>query len=93
MSRGPLGWDRLCMTTTLPATTAELDHRVNDGIEVRLLWCPDDGRVLVAVSDARTREDFTIEVADPSRARDVFHHPYAYAGASPAPRALTEAAP
>jgi hypothetical protein len=66
------------MTTTLPATTAELDHRVSDGIHVRLLWSPEDDRVLVAVSDARTGDEFTVEVADRSRALDVFHHPYAY---------------
>jgi hypothetical protein len=74
------------MTTTLPTNTAELDQRISDGIEVRLLWCPDDGRVLVAVSDARTGEDFTIEVEDHKRARDVFHHPYAYAPADRAHR-------
>jgi hypothetical protein len=68
------------MTTTLTTTTAELDHRVSDGIDVRLLWNREDGRVLVAVSDSRTGEDFTLEVADRSRALDVFHHPYAYRG-------------
>jgi hypothetical protein len=57
----------------------ELDHRCDRGIDVRLLWRPDDGRVAVAVADTRTGEDFTIDVADPSSARDVFRHPYAYA--------------
>src|SRR5687768_1666673 len=92
LSRRRPGCDRPSMTTTLPVTTAELDHRVNDGIDVRLLWSPDDGRVLVTVSDARTGEEFTIEVADPKRARDVFHHPYAYAGALPARPPVTEVA-
>jgi hypothetical protein len=66
------------MTTTLPTSTTELHHRVSDGIQVQLLWSPEDGRVFVAVSDARTGDDFTVEVADRGRALDVFHHPYAY---------------
>jgi hypothetical protein len=68
------------MTTTLPINTAELDHRVSDGIDVRLLWSPEDGRVLVTVADSRTGDDFTLEVSDRARALDVFHHPYAYRG-------------
>jgi hypothetical protein len=80
------------MTTTLPASTAELDHRISDGIDVRLLWSPEDGRVFVAVADARTGDDFTLEVADRARALDVFHHPYAYRGdAAPSPWELSEA--
>ena len=82
----------MSMTTTLPTTT-ELDHRVSDGIDVRLLWSPEDGDVFVAVSDARTGDDFTIEVADRSRALDVFHHPYAYRDhARTSARVLSEAA-
>jgi hypothetical protein len=57
----------------------ELDHRTNDGIDVRLLWHQLEDRVLVAVSDARTGEEFTVDVAPTQRAYDVFHHPYAYA--------------
>jgi len=64
------------MTTS---TLRELDHRISDGIDVRLLWRPADDRVLVAVSDARTGEAFTLEVGSGQRALDVFHHPYAYA--------------
>jgi hypothetical protein len=66
------------MNTTLPLTATELDRRVSDGIHVQLLWSPEDDRVFVAVADTRTGEDFTVEVADRSRALDVFHHPYAY---------------
>jgi hypothetical protein len=73
----------------------ELDHRTNDGIDVRLLWHQSEDRVLVAVSDARTGEDFTVAVAPDQRAYDVFHHPYAYApatgGADHAPGDLTAA--
>jgi hypothetical protein len=80
------------MTTTLPISTTELDHRVSDGIHVWLRWSPEDGRVFVAVSDARTGDDFTIEVTDRARALDVFHHPFAYRADAPAARReLTEA--
>ena len=57
----------------------ELDHRSNDGIDVHLLWHQDEDRVLVAVSDAKTGEAFTVPVGRDQRAYDVFHHPYAYA--------------
>jgi hypothetical protein len=45
---------------------------------VRLLWHQPEDRVLVAVSDARTGEEFTVAVAPTQRPYDVFHHPYAY---------------
>lgn len=60
--------------------TRELDSRFSDGIDVRLLWDSDDGRVSVAVNDTKTGEAFELEVSDRTRVRDVFHHPYAYAG-------------
>jgi hypothetical protein len=68
------------MTTNQTAELRELDHRVSDGIDVRLLWRPSDDRVLVAVSDAKTGESFAIEVGRDQSAMDVFHHPFAYAG-------------
>ena len=77
------------MATHTSSELRELDHRVNDGIDVRLLWHPRDDRALVAVSDARTGESFTIGVRDGERALDVFHHPYAYA----ATRRSTDDAP
>ena len=67
------------MTSTITHLTRELDSRTVDGIEVRLLWSEHDGRVLVAVSDSKTGDSFSIEVRDGERAMDVFHHPYAYA--------------
>ena len=57
----------------------ELDHRSNDRLDVWLLWCESDDRVLVAVADEKTGERFWIEVRAGERALDVFHHPYAYA--------------
>jgi hypothetical protein len=60
-------------------TIRELDSRINNGIQVRLLWCKYDGRLWVAVVDMRTGETFRVRVRDGERPLDVFHHPYAYA--------------
>jgi hypothetical protein len=57
----------------------ELHNRTNDGITVRLLWSPDDGRVEVAVEDAKTGDAFAVDVRAGDSPMDVFHHPYAYA--------------
>ena len=67
------------MTTHTTHLTRELDHRRNDGIDVRLLWCQHDGRVIVAVRDEKTGDAFAVEVQEGERALDVFQHPYAYA--------------
>jgi hypothetical protein len=56
----------------------ELDHRCNDGIDVRLLWDEANDWVMVAVSDAKTGDAFEIPVGH-HEARDAFHHPYAHA--------------
>lgn len=71
------------METTRSNQTSlrELDSRVNDGIEVRLLWSSTDGRLSVAVNDTRTGQTFSVDVPDDARSLDVFHHPYAYAAA------------
>jgi hypothetical protein len=68
------------MNTHETAELRELDHRVSDGIDVRLLWRPHDDRAVVAVSDAKSGESFAIVVGRDQRALDVFHHPFAYAG-------------
>ena len=75
--QGPAYPDRLQSTPT--ASTRELDSRVVDGIEVRLLWHAVDGHVSVAVDDTKTGEAFELTVAAGERALDVYHHPYAYA--------------
>jgi hypothetical protein len=67
------------MITQLPYTLRELDGRSADGIKVRLLWSPDNGRVLVAVDDTKVDDGFTVDVREGDDALDVFHHPYAYA--------------
>ena len=62
-----------------PMTTArELHSRVNDGIDVRLIWS-EHGRLWVSVADSKTGGEFSIDVRDRSLALDVFHHPFAYA--------------
>jgi hypothetical protein len=58
--------------------TRELDFRSTDGLEVALLWQPETNRVSVSVFDAKTGDDFDLDV-EPSDATDAFHHPYAYA--------------
>ena len=60
-------------------TMTELDRRIHDGIDVRLLWSAEDGRVVVAVDDAKTGESFTVEVGERDKALEVFRHPYAFA--------------
>jgi hypothetical protein len=57
----------------------ELDSRAGDGIEVRLLWHPQDGHLSVAVDDSKTGEAFEVKVRQGERPLEVFHHPYAYA--------------
>ncbi len=69
------------MSTSILNLTRELDSRTSDGIEVRLLWNEHDGRVSVAVSDAKTGDSFAVEVREGERALDVFHHPFAYRAA------------
>jgi hypothetical protein len=62
---------------TLEREMRELDHRVGDGFEVRLLWAEDDGSLKVVVDDWRTDEHFEIP-ARADNALDVFKHPFAY---------------
>jgi hypothetical protein len=73
--------------TSLLSTVQELDCRVNDGIEVRLLWESDTGRVFVSVHDSRLDEFFEFDV-DPAEALDAFRHPYAYANRNQGTHAL-----
>ena len=65
------------MATAIDIGLRELDHRSNDGIDVRLLWDPHADRVTVAVRDERSDEslELAVEAAD---ALAAFHHPYAY---------------
>jgi len=55
----------------------ELAHRANQGIDVYLVWYPDDDSLAVTVVD-ESGESFEL-VVDPHEALEVFDHPYAYA--------------
>jgi hypothetical protein len=67
------------MKDDLTRTMRELHSRTNDGLHVRLLWGPDDGRVAVAVADTKTGGRFAFEVAERNRALHAFRHPFSYA--------------
>ena len=66
------------MTATTTPLMRELDHRSSNGIDVRLMLCEHDHRVLVAVSDQKTGEAFTVEVREGECAAKVFQHAFAY---------------
>jgi len=63
-----------------PATsqTRELAARESDGIQVLLLWHPDEDALTVSVEDARVGDCFRIAVAR-DQALEAFYHPFAYA--------------
>jgi hypothetical protein len=67
------------MTTHTLTAMTELHSRMNDGIQVRMLWREQDNGVFVAVHDTRDARSFLLEVREGEHALDVFHHPYAYA--------------
>jgi hypothetical protein len=71
------------MTNTTDILYRELDHRITDGLDVRLLWRPFDDALHVTMYDARTGTNVTFPVRDRTRARDAFLHPFAYAPATP----------
>ncbi len=58
--------------------TRELAVRESEGIQVRLLWHPNEHALTVSVEDSRVGVGFRLPVA-PDRALDAFYHPYAYA--------------
>lgn len=58
--------------------TRELAQRATDGVEVRLLWHSETNTISVSVVDAKSGDQFELQVPDDA-ALDVFHHPYAYA--------------
>ena len=58
--------------------TRELAARDSDGLQVVLLWHPDENALTVSVEDTRVGDGFRFAVAS-DRALDAFYHPYAYA--------------
>jgi len=74
MSDGASG-ARLAPMTSRRLVLADRD---SDGIQVLLLWRPEDNAITVEVEDARVGDRFRFAV-EPERALDAFYHPFAYA--------------
>ena len=66
------------LTISAMRTSRELASRESDGVDVQLLWYPEDDVVAVHVNDSRAGQRFDFAV-DPRRALDAFYHPFAYA--------------
>ena len=66
------------MSSTTEIVVRELDRRVNDGFDVRLLWNARTNCVLVAIEDHREGNSFEFQV-EAANALEAFHHPFAYA--------------
>ena len=77
---------------TADSQPIELDFRAQDGVEVSLLWKPENDVVLVEVHDGRTGQSFQL-VVDAEEALDVFRHPFAYAAFRGVWHSREEAAP
>ena len=66
------------MATSAAIEQRELAHRLDNGIEVTLLWTESTNTVTIVVIDTHSDEELEFEV-EGSRALDAFNHPYAYA--------------
>jgi hypothetical protein len=55
----------------------ELAHRSADGLEVSLLWDPEDDWLSVHVVDTKANEAFEVPVGD-AKPLEVFEHPFGY---------------
>jgi len=55
----------------------ELAYRVNDGVEVTLLWDAADDELRICVCDHREGAYFEV-LPERHEALDAFYHPYAY---------------
>ena len=76
------------MTNPTPENAIrELDRRISDGIDVRLLWSSVADEVVVAVHDTRNDESFELRVAAADALR-AFHHPFAYASYRPSSQSI-----
>jgi hypothetical protein len=72
--------DRTSGAKLAPMTNRRLvlADRESDGIQVLLLWRPEDNAITVEVEDARIGDGFEFAV-ESDRALDAFYHPFAYA--------------
>ena len=59
------------------AARRELAQRISNGIEVRLLWQPEDNVLIVSVLDWNTGAHGEVVVGR-APALEVFEHPFAY---------------
>jgi hypothetical protein len=57
----------------------ELAHRSANGIDVSLLWDPEQDSLAVLAFDTRDGECLEVEVREGDDPMDVFEHPFAYA--------------
>ena len=65
-------------TTSGSPASRELASRESDGVQVLLLWHPQEDALTVTVDDARGGHRFVLAV-ERARAHDAFYHPFAYA--------------
>jgi len=61
---------------TWKASFRELAHRIDGGVDVRLLWSARENRLAVTVFDEHAGELVVLD-AESDEALDVFYHPYA----------------
>ncbi len=66
------------ITSLIPRerTLRELDHRVDDGVAVTLLWNPDTNVTYLRVQDRKTGAPERMVKCLPGRERECFRHPY-----------------
>jgi hypothetical protein len=76
-------WERPTMRPDQMSSTTfrELAHRVDGGIDVRLLWSARENRLAVTVFDAG---QLLVLDAEQDEALHVFYHPYAHAASQAA---------
>ena len=74
----------MLVSTTPHSAIRELDHRMNDGLDVWLLWNSRTNQVFVAVEDPRSGDLFEVTVSG-ADALDAFHNPHVYCADGRAP--------
>jgi hypothetical protein len=65
------------MSTTTDTSVRELDRRISDGFDVRLVWNSLTNCLFVSIEDQRHGATYEFSV-DASEAMDAFRHPFAY---------------
>jgi hypothetical protein len=73
--------------TELTDPPRELAHRINDGLEVTLVWHQQQDELVVTVRDQRLGVSFQIR-PEHHLALDAFYHPFSYARPSDVPEML-----